>query len=151
MLTPPTLNSQYSLLSPSPKFPTIGVPVTGSPAPHRFLVLTNAKEQDTECPQHGGPFPQPVQGRGASGAQCALQVWKDFAPQQVVKSKCRGVFTQQTCPAPQSLVWITKVLDNPTFHSFRGMKSTTRLPCPFSPPISPCTQGLCWHLRCQIC
>lgn len=32
-LTPPTLNPQYSLLSPSPRYPVIGVPVTGSPAP----------------------------------------------------------------------------------------------------------------------
>lgn len=74
--------------------------MTGSLAPHPFLILTNAKEQEGECPQHGDPLPWSVHGHGASVAQYALQDLKGFALQQVVRSKSRSVFTQKTCYAP---------------------------------------------------
>lgn len=52
-------------------------------APHPFLVLTNVKEQESECLQHGGLLSWPAQGHGPSGAQYVLQGLKGFASQQV--------------------------------------------------------------------
>lgn len=63
--------------------------------PHPFLVLTNAEEQENECPQHSDLLPWAVQGHGASGAQYVLQGLKGFASQQMMQSKSRNVFTQR--------------------------------------------------------
>lgn len=90
---PSHLNMRHSF----PKAPTHrGTPerVPCHRPPPNFLVLTHAKEEESERPQHHGPLPWPVQGHGASG------VLKGFAPQQVVRSKSRSAVIQEPYPAP---------------------------------------------------
>lgn len=78
---PPT--HQHNIFLSLPRCPLIGVLMTESLVPHPFLELTNAKDQKSECPQHGGLLLWPVQSHGVSGAQYVLQGLKGFASQQV--------------------------------------------------------------------